>query len=150
MKPLLLLVLLAAPARADCLFDGDCAPAPALSASSSASGPAEGAETAGVGRWDGANKGATEGALFGFFAGLSPALALVEEGFGRRMHRAYDGAREDDGLGGAYYYGGMALAAVLYLPALVLGGLGGLFGASAGAVAPDSVSEWDAEKALFD
>lgn len=148
MNPLLLLVLLAAPARADCLFDGACAPA--LSASSSLPGPGGPAEADGVDRWDGVRKGAAQGALFGFYTGLSPALALVEEGFGRRMSRAYDGARADNGHGGAYYYGGMLLAAVLYLPALVLGGLGGLFGASAGAVAPDPVSEWDAEKTLFD
>lgn len=151
MYAILLLAVLALPARAgDCLFDGACGPRPAAVLAGSPLDDADAAENAGLDRWDGVKKGASEGALFGFFAGLYPALALVDEGFGRKMSRHHDGARPDNGDGKAYYYGGVILAAVLYLPALVLGGLGGLLGGAAGAAAPEAVSKWDAEKTLFD
>lgn len=146
-----LLTLLAPPARAatnDCLFDGICGARPALAAAEETPVPAE--APAAATRLSGLKKGASEGALLGFYAGISPAVKLVEEGFGRRMSRAYDGARSDNGGGGLYYYGGMVIGAILYIPALILGGVGGLFGGAAGAAAPESARKWDAEKFLFD
>jgi hypothetical protein len=153
-----LLSLLAPAARAasnDCLFDGTCAPRSAAHAAPDASDAApvlegsDGAPAAGLSLVSGLRKGASEGALLGFYAGLSPALKLVDEGFGRRMSRGADGPRSDNGHGDAYFYGGMALAAVLYLPALVLSAVGGLFGGAAGAAAPGAAKGWDAEGLLF-
>jgi hypothetical protein len=147
-------VLLAPSARAvssDCLFDGGCAARPALAASEDAA-PVEtlsAAESPSATRLSGLKKGASEGALLGFYAGISPAAKLVDEGFGRRMSRGADGPRSDNGGGAAYFYGGIALAAILYIPALVLGGIGGLLGGAAGAAAPDAAQDWDAEKLLF-
>lgn len=143
----LLALLLASPAAADegCLFDGACAPRPALAVS--AGEPVyvvEPVEAPGPGRWQGVKKGASEGALFAFFATLSPGLALVEEGFDRRM------SRTDEAGGKWMMYGGFVLAALLYIPALALGAAGGLAGGLAGAAAPEAVDEWDAERALFD
>lgn len=148
---------LCAPARAgshDCLFDGSCAARPALAADSPEPVYAETPEAAAAGRtldrWSGVKKGASEGALFGFSGGLYPAVELVSDGFGRRMSRAYDGPRPGNGGGEVRYYGGIALGILLYIPALVLGGLGGLIGGAFGAAAPEAVDEWDAERALFD
>lgn len=149
MKTLLLLAALSAavPAAADegCLFDGACAPRPALAVS--AGEPVyvvEPVEPPASSRWEGLKKGGSEGALFAFFAALSPGLALVEEGFDRRM------SREDEDGGRFLMYGGFVLAAVLYIPALALGAAGGLAGGLAGAAAPEAAEDWDAERALFD
>lgn len=149
MRSLLAAVLLSLPAaaRADCLFDGACAPRPAVTAPAVA---ADDDAAPAPSRLDGLKKGASEGALLGFYAGISPAVKLTEEGFGRRMSRYYDGPRSGNGDGGLYYYGGIALGILLYIPALVLGGIGGLFGGAAGAAAPEEAKEWDAERFLFD
>jgi hypothetical protein len=148
MKTLLLLAALSAavPAAADegCLFDGACGPRPSLAVS--AGEPVyvvEPVEPPSPSRWEGVKKGASEGSLFAFFAALSPGLALVEEGFDRRMSR-----RDEQG-GKLMMYGGFALAAVLYIPALVLGAAGGLVGGLVGAASPETVEDWDAEDTLF-
>jgi len=113
----------------DCVFDGNCAPrAPS--------------------RWDGVEKGAEEGATFGLLGTLTPAVHLVSEGFGRGMSRAADGPRGDNGGGGAYTFGGIVLAVLLYIPALVVGGVGGLIGGLIGGASPETVSSWDAERTL--
>src|SRR5579885_1577113 len=103
-KTLLVLAALAAApsARAadgGCLFDGTCAAAPALAAPGAEPAPAEEAygSPEHESLWSGLKKGASEGALFGFYAGIAPAVKLVDEGFGRRMSRGYDGARADNG-----------------------------------------------------
>jgi hypothetical protein len=153
---MLLAVLLAPAARAvspDCLFDGSCAARPVLAAAAESPAGASAlssAESPSATRLSGLKKGASQGALLGFYAGLSPALKLVDEGFGRRMSYGSDGPRSDNGHGDAYFYGGIVLAALLYLPALALGGIGGLFGGAAGTAAPDAARSWDAERFLFD
>lgn len=104
--------------------------------------------------WTGAKKGAEEGGLLGFFAVISPAAALMSEGFSRKMSRAYDGARDGNDWGDAYIIAGIAVGAVLYVPALALGLVGGIIGTPAGAVAetvsPGSTAKWNAEGWLFD
>lgn len=110
--------------------------------------PAPGApDSPGVG--GGIVKGAQEGAMAGFSAVLQPAVLLLSEGFGRRMSQHYDGGREDNGGGGWYMAAGFVVAAVLYVPALVAAGLGGLGGAVAGGVAegvaPGSTRRWCGE-----
>lgn len=110
--------------------------------------PAPGApDSPGIG--GGIVKGAQEGALAGFALVLYPAVSLMAEGFGRRMSRGYDGAREDNGGGGWYMAAGIAVAAILYIPALVAAGLGGLGGAAAGgvaeAVSPGATKDWCGE-----
>ena len=147
---LAVLLSLSSPARADCLFDGGCAPRAAAAVPSADGDDAVAAGAPAPSRLSGLKKGASEGALLGFYAGISPALAALDEGFGRSLSHASDGPRRDNANAGLYYYGGMALAVLLYIPALVLGGLGGLFGGAAGAAAPEEAKEWDAEKFLFD
>lgn len=102
---------------------------------------------------DGVKHGASEGALLGFYAVLSPAVSLLSEGFGRAMSRHYDGARGDNGNAKAYETAGIVLGAVLYVPALAVGAATGTIGALAGAaseaVKPGSTKGWDAEKQLF-
>lgn len=140
--------LAAAPPRADCMFDGSCAPRPDAPAPAVVAGGGGGTKS--PSRLGGLEKGASEGALLGFYTGISPALTMLDAGFGRSLSRASDGPRSDNGNGGLYYYGGMALAAILYIPALILGGIGGLFGGAAGAAAPKEAAKWDAERLLFD
>lgn len=98
----------------------------------------------------GLSQGADQGALLGFFAVLSPAVSLVSEGFGRKMSRAYDGAHATNANGGAYEAAGIALAVLLYVPALAVAAVTGLGGAVAGAGAelasPGSTDKWDVEK----
>ena len=88
----------------------------------------------------GAWTGVEQGALLGFYSGLSPALALLDRAFEHNDSCAFDGA--------------MLLGLVLYGPSLVLGAVGGLFGAPSGAAAelaePGSTRRWDAERFLFD
>lgn len=174
MKKIFLLAVLAAspafcePADPACLFDGNCRPAPSAPAVSSDEAFLEGsradlAKVAALSQaakerssspWSGAKKGAQEGATLGFYAGISPAAGLLSEGYGRRMSRAYDGARGDNDWAGAYMAAGIVLGVILYIPALALGLVGGLIGTPAGAVAetasPGSTSQWDAEGWLFD
>lgn len=94
--------------------------------------------------------GAWAGFAWPFYAVLSPAIHLLSEGFGRRMSRAYDGARGDNGGSGAYTAGGVVLGAVLYVPALAVGAAGAVIGAVAGPIAeklrPGSTSRWDPDK----
>jgi len=94
-------------------------------------------------------KGAQEGAMAGFAVVLQPAVSLISEAYGRRMSRAYDGPRGDNGGGGWTMAAGIAAAVILYIPALVAAGLGGLGGAAAGAVAeavsPGSTKTWCGE-----
>lgn len=105
------------------------------------------------GVWAGVKNGSEQGALLGFFAGIAPAASLLSEGMGRRMSRGYDGARSDNGNGGLYAAGGIVLGVLLYVPALVLGAVGGALGAVGGAasesVKPGSTRSWDAENTLF-
>lgn len=113
-----------------------------------------GSQAAPSGAWAGTKKGSQEGALLGFFAVISPAAALLSEGFSRDMSRAHDGAWSGNGDSTAYKVAGVALGALLYIPALVAGAVGGAFGAAAGSVAetvrPGSTRAWDAEGLLFD
>ncbi|MBI3551721.1 MAG: hypothetical protein HY077_04325 [Elusimicrobia bacterium] len=106
-----------------------------------------------TGVWAGTKKGASEGALLGFYAVLSPAVKLLSEGFGRAMSRGYDGPRSDNGSAKGYEAAGIALAVVLYIPALVVGAVAGAVGAAAGAVSeavePGSTKDWDTEKRIF-
>ena len=147
---------IAAPAGAasnDCLFDGACGrPAAAATVDAvAAPEPKQVPEPAfALKRWEGAKKGAQEGALFGFFLPLSPAISLVDEGFGRRYSRSADGPRAGNDNGALYYYGGIALAVLLYVPALVIGAVGGAVGTAAGAIAPESAKSWDAERFFVD
>ena len=157
MKTLLLLAALTAavPAAADegCLFDGACAPRAELASSGaepSAAWVASTPSAPGLSRWDGIKKGASEGALFGFLGTVSPGVALVDEGFGRRVSRAHDGPDAGNGGGGLFTYVGFIVAAVLYVPALALGAVGGLAGGLVGAASPEAVEEWDAERTLFE
>ena len=143
MKKLLLLaalltVLIAPLSRAssnDCLFDGNCGPRPNLSSQSpepvSASAPP-------FSYLSGMTKGASEGATLGFMGTLTPAVSLMSAGIDR----------PDSGHSEAYYYGGIALGILLYIPALVIGALGGLFGAAAGAIVPEKAKNWDGESAI--
>lgn len=110
--------------------------------------PAPGApDSPGIG--GGIVKGAQEGAMAGFTLVLYPAVSLMSEGFGRQLSRGYDGTRADNAGGGWYMAAGIAVAAILYIPALVAAGLGGLGGAAAGgvaeAVSPGSTKDWCAE-----
>lgn len=139
----------AAPASAafddGCIFDG-CAPR----SSSPPPAAGEGSALRQLTRWEGAKKGAEEGALLGFMGTLRPALALADDGLSRRMSRAYDGERPENAGGASSDYGGFLLAALLYLPALVVGGLAAAGGALIGAASPQTADDWDAERALFD
>lgn len=155
--PLLAVLLCAAPAFADdgCLFDGSCGPRPALAVEADRTPePDELASdrpaAAQLSRWAGTKKGAAEGATGGFMLTLYPAVALTSDGFGRRMSSVHDGVRPDNANGELYMYAGLALAVVLYIPALVVGAVGGLGGGFVGAAVPDTVKDWDAESALFD
>lgn len=156
----------------DCLFDNRCGAATApplvvdpggLGATIEAAAP----EQAGARRkvtapepplperaWVGAKKGAGEGAKLGFYGVLSPAIGLMSESFGRQMSSYYDGPRSDNGGGRAMWWGGLALAVVLYIPALVAGAagaiVGGLVGAGAESVKPGATEGWDVERKLFD
>mgnify|MGYP001612181921 CR=1 FL=1 len=129
-----------------------------LSLSAESLAPAEvpaplvgGGKTPGIGA--GIVKGSQEGAMGGFALVMVPGVSLISEGFGRRMSRGYDGPRGDNGGGGWYMAAGIALAVVLYVPALVAAGLGGLGGAAAGgaaeAVSPGSTADWCGE-CVFD
>ncbi|TBR20992.1 hypothetical protein EPO15_11445 [bacterium] len=97
-------------------------------------------------------KGAQEGAMAGFSVVLQPAVLLLSEGYGRQMSRHYDGGRGDNGGGEWYMAAGFVVAAVLYIPALVAAGLGGLGGGVAGGVAegvsPGSTKGWCGECVL--
>lgn len=108
------------------------------------------APTPGIG--GGIVKGAQEGAMAGFAVVLQPAVALISEAYGRQMSRAYDGQRGDNGGAGWYMAAGIAAAVILYIPALVAAGLGGLGGAAAGgvaeAVSPGSTKTWCGECVL--
>lgn len=101
----------------------------------------------------GISNGGQQGALGGFYAVISPAAKLISEGFGRDMSRHYDGPDSGNGGGGAYWAAGIALGVLLYIPALVAGGLGAVGGAVAGAVSemssPGSTKGWDVEKRMF-
>ena len=102
----------------------------------------------------GIKKGAQEGALLGFYSGIAPAASMIDAGFTRSMSRHYDGARSDNGHADLYYYTGIALGVLLYIPALILGMVGGGIGAAVGgaseAARPGSTERWDAERLLFD
>ncbi len=145
MKILLLAALLASPAAIvaapsyagsnDCLFDRDCASRPGLTIESPEPVLAEVAPAAT--RLSGLTKGASEGATLGFMLPLTPAVELMSKGFDRGMqHRSGSDA---------FFIGGIALGVILYIPALVIGAVGGLFGAVAGTAAPESAQKWDAE-----
>ncbi|TPW19011.1 MAG: hypothetical protein FD126_3108, partial [Elusimicrobia bacterium] len=90
-------------------------------------------KTAGIG--GGAVKGTQEGAMAGFSVVLQPAVSLIS--------KSYNGG------GGWYMAAGVAVGAILYIPALVAAGLGGLGGSAAGgvaeAVAPGSTDSWCGE-----
>lgn len=102
----------------------------------------------------GVKNGARAGATLGFYGVLSPAIHLLSEGFGRGMSGYYDGPRKGNAHPGLYTAAGWALAAVLYVPALIVGAVGGAVGAVVGAgaelVSPGSPSRWDVERAVFD
>lgn len=106
-----------------------------------------------TGAWAGIKRGGEQGALGGFYSVLSPAIKLVEEGFDRDMSRRYDGARSDNGGSGLFWAGGIVLAVILYIPALIAGGIAAVGGAVAGAAAetaaPGSTKGWDVEKKIF-
>ena len=93
----------------------------------------KGSRDAGVG--GGIVKGAQEGAMAGFSVVLQPAVSLIS--------KSYNGG------GNGYMAAGIALAAILYIPALVAAGLSGLGGAAAGGVAegvsPGSTDDWCGE-----
>lgn len=134
----------------DCLFDGTCGPRAGADAADPVVVVPDGfkAPRPALGRSGGLVKGAQEGAFLGMLGTLTPATGLMSEGFGRNMSRGADGPRGDNGGGDGYMYGGIALAALLYIPALVIGGLGGLIGGAIGVISPETARRWDAEAFL--
>ena len=99
-----------------------------------------GREQVPYGLWTGVKNGARAGGTLGFMGVLSPAIYLLSEGF-------------ESGMSG-FTAAGCALAAVLYVPALIVGAAGGAIGAVVGAgaevVSPGSTSRWEVERYLFD
>lgn len=97
--------------------------------------PAPGTKGRDAGVGGGLVKGAQEGAMAGFSVVLQPAVSLIS--------KSYNGG------GNGYMAAGIAVAAILYIPALVAAGLSGLGGAAAGGVAegvsPGSTDDWCGE-----
>ncbi len=89
--------------------------------------------------WRGSKKGAQSGFVLGFGVVESPAIALLSKGMDRGFKYDLDGYR-------FFTWSGAILGAILYIPALAVGVVGGILGAAAGsaaeAVKPGATKNW--------